>query len=263
MSNSPKPLDSQQQSLINIIKSAHTNLAVARKTKVSETDRRIAESRIRFERAQEQAEARIRVEMDAEVAAHGAALDDALIVAYNHGVPMRRIALDGFGSRYDGAVNALIRELRKDGRVGNRVGYQRNTTEELDTAATTAFPSVININGILAEATTVNHAAFYKADELLELVAPDQNGNDGISVEAVYFEMDARDSWFKEIEKDARVGTQHKHATSCTLYLHPATGELTALESRELGDTIWDHPVARWVKQHPAEARAGFDSALA
>jgi len=37
---------------------------------------------------------------------------------------------------------------------------------------------------------------------------------------------------------------------------------LTAFESKETGETIWDHPVARWVKDHPEEARAGFDRAL-
>ena len=38
----------------------------------------------------------------------------------------------------------------------------------------------------------------------------------------------------------------------------------TARESEEVAyPEIWDHPVARWVRDHQDEARAGYDAAIA
>lgn len=70
--------------------------------------------------------------------------------------------------------------------------------------------------------------------------------------------MDARDPYFASIAKNARRGTPYRHATTATLYQHPATGELTVHESKETGETLWDHPVARWVKDNYRDALREF-----
>lgn len=264
MPKEPQPLDVHQQELINIVRVAHANLAIARKTKVSEMRRRMNEARSRLEteleRAIEAEEIRIRVALDSEVAHHEAALDDALIAAYEHNIPIRRIALDGFGNRYDGGVQQLLRALREDGRLGNRVNYQRNTSE-VNAAMETAFPQVLDVQAILAESTTLQPPLFAPIDKPLVLVEPDENGLNGVVVNAVKLTMDSRDPWFQSIEKNARANTRYRRATSCTLYLNPATNTLTALESKETGETLWDHPVARWVKDHPEAALEGYMAA--
>jgi len=256
MPKRPTPLDPHQQELVNIVSAAHQNLALARQTRSNELARRLAENRIRLQRELEESETRIRLNLDREVAFHESALDDALVAAYNSSVPIRRIALEGFGNRYDGGVQQLMGKLREEGRIGTRVGYQRNTTPAEEIHAKAIFPKALDVQNILTESVLIVPApAYTKLPDEFELVP-------GINVTAVLIEMDSRDPWFRNIAKNAREGTQYKNATEATLYIHPSTGMLTAFESKETGETIWDHPVARWVKDHPEEARAGFDRAL-
>ncbi len=266
MPKAPQPLDQHQQELVNIVKAAHQNLAIARRTRLSEAHRRIAENRKRLEidleRQAEADEIRIKLELEGEVAVHESALDEALIAAYESGVPIRRIALEGFGNRYDGGVHQLLRELRVDGRIGNRVGYQRNTTHELDAPTEVIFPQPIDVHAIIAESTTVAGPVFTAMAEPVVLVPANDFGEDGINAVGVMLELDSRDPWFDRIAKNARKGTPFLRATTCTLYKHPFSGELTVLESKETGDVTWDHPVARWVKEHPEEALNGFEDAL-
>lgn len=263
MPQKPQPLDLHQQELINIVKSAHHNLAVARKVRLTELARRNAAEKLRIEQevaaALEASLIRTKQALDEEITAHEVALDDSLIAAYDSGIPVRRIALDGFGNRYEGGVHQLLIKLRADGRLGNRTGYQGRQEDDF---VEVAFPKPINITEILNEATTLAAPTYTALPEPLVLVHPDENGNDGISVPAVRLEMDARDPWFKQIAKNAREGTPFKNATYCTLYLHPATGELTAVESKEKGAVTWDHPVARRIKAFPDETLAGFNAAL-
>lgn len=257
-------VDHHQQELVNIVKAAHQNLSIARKTAAAELNRRrdAEELRIKNETAQalEAAMVRIKMELDGEVAIHASALDETLIAAYEAGVPIRRIALDGFGNRYDGGVHQMLRELRNDGRLGNREGYQRNSGEGDDVVIT--FPKPIDVNQILSEASTVADKSFTKLPKPLVLVEADAQRNlDQVAVDAVTLTMDSRDPFFAQIAKNARKGTPFRHATTATLYLHPATGELVTHESKETGETTWDHPVARWVKTFPGEALDGFKSA--
>lgn len=256
-----KPLEPHQQELVNIVKAAHQTLAIARKTRASELARRIAAEKIRLDREFEEGQIRIKARLDKELVTHETNLDEALIAAYNNGVPIRRIAFDGFGNRYDGGVQQLLVKLRADGRIGSREGFQRNTRDELD--PTVAFPEPIDVHSILAENTRIDAPTFTLNDEPLVLVEPDENGRDGVSVQAVTLKMDPRDPWFSQIAKSARAGTPYRYDTTCTLYLHPATGALLTFESKETGDVTWDHPVARWVKVHPETALAGFNAALA
>ena len=260
MPKQPKPLDLHQQELVNIVKAAHRTLAVARKTRTTELARRIAEAKLASERRLERELVLIKMDLDAEVVAHETNLDEALIAAYSEGVPIRRIAFDGFGNRYDGGVQQLLVKLRADGRLGNREGWQRNTDEDVE--PTVIFPEPVDLSGILAESTTIAEPTFLRLPSPITLVEADAAGEDGVYAEAVLLTLDSRDPWFKRIEKNARPGTPFLHATTVTLYLHPATGELQTFESRETGETFWDHPVARWVKDHPEEALAGFRVAL-
>lgn len=267
MPKTPQPLSLHQQELINVVKAAHGNLAVARKVKTREIERRYDEARIEIERQLDELRMRILLQVEEEIVEHERALDASLIAAYSEGIPIKRIAQDGFGNRYPGAVQALLTKLRADGQVGSSEGYQRNTTDELDTETVVSFPKPIDVDGVLSEATTIDEPYFEMLrgtnGVYLNLVPESAPGaGDGVQVPAVVLTMDARDPYFKSIEKNARPGTPFRYATVATLYLHPATGELLVHESKEEGEILWDHPVARWVKTHPEEARAGFDAAL-
>jgi hypothetical protein len=264
MANAPQPLSVEQQRLINIVKTAHQTLSVARKTKERELARRLAEAKIESDRQLELELETIKLDLDAEMQKHASNLDEAVIAAYENDVPIRRIALDGFGNRYDGAAQQMIVKLRADGRVGSSMNYQRNTTSELDAAerATVEFPKPVDVDGLINHATTV-HAPVFSVQPLpLVLAEADANGDNAITVPGVQLDMDPRDPWFKQIEKNARPGTPYLRSTSATLYLHPHSGELIVHESKETGDVVWDHPVARWVKEHKAEATAGYAAAL-
>ena len=254
----PKPLNIHQQELVGIVRAAHQTLAIARRVRTAELARRMAEERIRAERDFEEAEIRIKDQLAAEIVAHEANLDEALIFAYNEGVPIRRIALDGFGNRYDGGVSQLVMKLRADGRLGHREGWQVNTGVS---KPKTAFPQAVDLQKIIHDSNTLDEPTFTVNPERLVLVPADENGEDGVSVVAVTMTMDARDPWFAQIEKNARPGTPFRGAIEVTLYEHPATGELISYESRETGELLWDHPVARWVKHYPESALAGFRSA--
>jgi hypothetical protein len=264
--SSPQPLDYDQQRLITIIKSTHTNLAVARKTRVAEIERRTAAAKraiqAEYEGRIEAATEAIKLDVDGEIAHHESSLDEALIAAYNAGIPIRRMALDGFGNRFDGAVHQMLRDLRTDGRLGNRVGYQRNTSDALDGETAVEFPKPVDIETMLSDVVTVQAPVFTREPRKLVLVEADANGENEVSVDIVLLEMDPRDPYFKSIHPNARPGTPFLRATTATLYKHPATGALMVHESKEEGDVLWDHPVARWVKDHPEEAHVGFDTAF-
>ena len=259
-----KSLDTHQLELVNIIKIAHSTLSIARKVRAAELDRRVNIAKLDAERALEQALAGIRIALDAEIAVHESALDESLIAAYNANVPIRRIALTGFGNRYDGAVHQLISKLRTDGRVGNRVGYQINGATSIEDSTTRLFfPEPVDIDGILNDASTIAKPIFAALPDRLIIVEADPSDpvSLNVTVQAVRLEMDARDPWFRSIAKNARPGTPHLTATSCTLYRHPATGQIVTHESRESGAVAWDHPVARWVVDNYSEAAIGFDAA--
>lgn len=259
-------LDPHQQELLSILRTMHQNLAVARKTARAEKARRAAleEHRLRLanEAAREEALAKADAEIEHELAQHESALDEALIAAYNSGIPIRQMALEGFGNRYDTHVHRLLGLLRDDGRVGNREGYQRNTRPADEVETRVSFPEPADINKILVTATDVPGPTFTRAPAPLVLVEPDENGEGGIEVEAVILTIDSRHEWHRIIRTEARPGTPHVGASTCTLYKHPATGAIVAHESQETGERLWDHPVARWVKMHPEEARKGFEAAL-
>lgn len=277
MPAAPKPLDVHQQELVNIVKLAHQTLANARETRRAELIRRIKvndleaqqtldqrldaitrsyekeklECRLMAEKAKDSGAFRIKMELDAELVTHESTLDDTLIAAYEAGIPIRQIALEGFGNRYPGAVQQLIGKLREEGLVGSRSGYHG---EEPDTQV--SFPKALDVAGILNKATTVSPITFTKLEEP-HILHPDYP-----AVQVVTIEIDSRDPWFKQIANEARQGTPFRHATSATLYIHPATGIPRTVESPEDGLNFWDHPVSRWVKNHPEEAKAGFLAAL-
>src|SRR5690606_11990163 len=115
---------------------------------------------LEHERNMAEAEERIRIDLDAEVAQHASALDDALITCYNSGIPIRQIALSGFGNRYDGGVHQLLRELRADGRIGNREGYQRNTADPVEVTAEVKFPEPLDLETALNAVVTISDPTF-------------------------------------------------------------------------------------------------------
>jgi hypothetical protein len=255
-----QPLDLNQQEIINAVAVTHRTLALARKTVTAEFQRRIAAEKLRlaadYQRSLEGMEARLREDMDREMLQHELAEDEALVAAYESGIPVIRIAQDGFGNRTEGGVQTHLMRLRADGRIGTRGGYQGKLPETV-----VDFPKPVDVGAVLNHALTIQPPRFKRMAEPLVLVEASAQ-SDAITVEAVVITMDGRDPYFKSIADRARPGTQYKTATTATLYLHPATGELIAKESREMGETMWDHPVARWVKEHKAEAHTRFLSAL-
>lgn len=253
MANIQQPLTSDQQELIDLLRLAHQNLAIARKTKNAEALRRKAALTAEAERALQSALLKVEYDLDIEITRHEQALDDALVASYNAHIPVRRIAVDGFGNRYDGAVHQLLTKLRADGRVGSRDKWQGE-----DAPMDTVFPEPVDMKEMLKLPLTVQEPQF-TSNGYYELVPESAPGaGDGMSVDAVLLTMDSRDSWFKSIAGNARAGTPWRNSTTATLYLHPHSGELTVVESAEEGETIWDHPVARWVKEHRQEALDGF-----
>ena len=279
------PLDIHQQELINIIRSSHQALAVARKLKVSETARRtdahqrnvnlkmqddLAAIRAAYEmqvhmirqaqqKTLEEGVERVRQDLEAEIVMHETNLDNALIAGYNSSIPIRRIALDGFRNRYDGGVQQLLTKLRNDGRIGNREDYQRNSSIY---SSETIFPEAVDVDSILLESLTIGAPTFTLLPVELVLIEPDESGENGMSVPAVRLDMDMRDPWFREFDANARPGTKYAKATFCTLYEHPATGAIMAHESREEGQTYWDHPVARWAVVNHEQTKTGFFAAV-
>lgn len=266
MPASPTNLDQAQADVIAVVRAAHQTLILARQTRSAELARRIAmakqSAKHEYERQIEAIEIGEKLRIDAEIAQHASAQDDALIAAWNANIPVRRIAIDGFGNQYDGAVSQLLNALRDEGRIGSKTGYQRNTTPADEIMPEIAFPEPIDVEAVLEERTTIHAPLFSAKEDGLWLVHESEPGKgDGINVDAVTVTMDPRDPWFNEIAKNMRPNSPFAKATTATLYLQPSDGKLAVYESKETGDTYWDHPVARWVKDHSVEAMAGFVAA--
>lgn len=250
------PLEQHQQELVSVVRAAHQTLALARRTRSSELARRIAEAKIAAERVFDQLKESAQLDLDREITQHEVNLDDSLIAAYEGNVPVLQIALQGFGNRYPGGVQELVTKLRADGRIGSKTDYQRNTADAAESAV--AFPEPVDVQALLAEHNTIAEPTFELLPEPIELVPGDPEW----SVPGVVLTMDARDPYFGQIAPNARKNTPYLRATTATLYQHPATGNLMVVESKETGEVMWDHPVARWVKDHPDEAQVGFENAL-
>lgn len=267
MTRAIKKLDSHQQETLALVKAAHITLISARKIRTSEVARRVADLRFpiqqeiaKLQRELELAEATASAEVDFEIAEHEAAEDEALIAAYNAGVPIRRIALEGFGNRHDNPVYLRLRALRAEGRVGN-VTNRQGEGEERESGA--EFPKAINVKDLVAKSNEVQKPEYTALPDLLTLLPESEPGaGDGVSVPTVLLRMDSRDPYFVTIAENMRPGSPHRDATTATLYKHPGTGKIVAHESPEAGELLWDHPVARYVLDHPNEVRAGFDAAL-
>lgn len=256
-----RPLTEYQEELLATVKATRKTAEVARRMKEREASRRIAEAKIQAQRDWDAIEAAIRIDVADEIAQHVSASDEALIAAYNAGVPVRRIALDGFGNRHDGNVHAALKALRIDGRVGNAVGYQlrNDSTEE----RSVEFPQLIDIETVLAEKAVIDEPMVTPLDGKLTLVEESRPGaDDGIYVDAAVVKMDSRDPYFNTIKGNAREGTPYLHATTATIYLHPGDGRLVCHESTEAGELIWDHPVARFVKEYNDQVREEFDRVM-
>ena len=250
MPQAPTPLTLEQQRLVNLVRVAHDNLILARRLKVQERTRRVAIARADFERVC----AQIELDIENEIVQHEVAEDAAIIAAYNNGVPVLRIGTDGFGNRLPGAAQRKVAELREAGLLGNKVDYQAGQ-ERVE------FPKAVDVEATLTEALTVEPPKF-EANDLPLVLLPATDTEPGVSVPSVKITMDPRDPWFKQIEQNARPGTEYRHATTATIYLAPHDGSLVTYESKEAGDTYWDHPVARWVKDHPTEALEGYETAI-
>lgn len=255
-----QPLDPHQQELVNAVTAAHRTLALARKMKSVELTRRLAESKIELQRQADEAAFQIRMDLEAEISAHASNQDEAIIAAYNSGVPIRRIAVDGFGNQYDGTVTQLIVKLRADGRIGSRENYQHDSDGD---RTTVSFPEEVDVQSIIEGAALVEPTFTLNDEELV--VSEGIDGDERfprITVPAVTLTMDRSDPYFKSIAKnEIATGSKFRDATTVTLY-KDFVGNLITHESREPNRYYWEHPVARWVKDHPDAALEGFNAAI-
>lgn len=255
-----KPLDPHQRELVNIVKAAHRTLGLARSTKQAEQERRLQEAKFKAARDWEKIEFAIRDDMDREITAHASNLDEALIAAYNAGIPMLQIAREGFGLQFAGTVQQKIVKLRNDGRVGNRVGYHPN---EPNTEV--VFPEPVDVTAVLAEATEIEPPVFkrWSTEDEPYVIIPATATEDAITTtNAVMVTMDARDPYFRTIQDQASFSA-NRDPRPVILYLNPYNAdELVAAEYSLDPTQRWMNPVAFWLAEHPAEARMGFDAAI-
>lgn len=238
--------------LVLVVKAARENLAMARAVRAAELQRRINEARITSERMLQEATEAARIELDNQIAVHESALDEALIAAYNDNVPQRRVALDGFGLRYDGTVTALYRKLRDDGRLKTK-----GPGRKLPGTEAPAFPEPVDVETLI-DARTTAHEPIFEDLGMVEIA-------EDFSIRLVKITLDWRDPYFNAIASKGRLGLPPEvtSATSAQLYLDH-NGAIAARESTEPAyPEIWDHPVARWVKDYPDAALAGYNAAIA
>lgn len=247
---SQKPLDPQQNQLVGLIRVAHTNLQVAHRSRSSELARRLRENKLRIERDLEQTEAAIKINIDYEMAQHQSSLDETIIAAFNAGVPIRRIALDGFGNQYDGQANARLVKLRDEGRVGTKINYQRGSTPNLEEVV---FPQPVVFEQLLSEATVVAEPAF-------KYLGPTEAA-DGTMVGAVTLTIDGRDPWLKTVQDRKAYGATH--SLSVVLFINPYRDNLMAFDASLDPELRWDNAAAYWVATHAETARASFDAIIA
>lgn len=243
MNASRNPLSPAQQVALANVREARIAYELAKRNRRAEIDRRMAD-----------VEARITLEVNDQVAALDVQLDDAMIAAVDAGVSIRRIAIDAMGATHDGSVRRMIHEALAD---------RRN--EELDSvtggvSGNSLIPEVaLDIERARQQQPvgaprftlhTAEHVLYEDQDQ--RIVAP-----------TVTLELDPFDPWIATMSENGRKGSETLSATVCTIYRNPGDGKIVALESRESGTTFYDHLAARWVKDHQAEAAAGYDAVLA
>lgn len=249
-------LDIHQQELVNVVKAAHSTLAVARQTKSTEQARRIAELKLRLDREFEEESEKIRHDLDFALTQHEVNLDEALIAAYNNGIPIAVISAEGFGNRYAGTTQQLLNKLREDGRVGSSERGRRGETRKV------AFPEPVDVDSVLKESLTPTERTWEALDERLE-IAPAFEDRPAILVDSVRLTFDSRDPWFRSIPLPPHPdNVKYLHANTLVVFRNPGTGQIVSKDHREVSALFYEHPIARWVKDHQDEASAAFDAAL-
>lgn len=240
-----KPLTPGQQVALSNVRTARISHEVAKRTRRAEIDRRMAD-----------VEARIAIEVDARITALDVELDEALLAAVDAGVSIRRIAHEAMNASHDGSVRRMIHEALED---------RRN--EELDEHAgkvVSGNPQAQEIAALDLERSREEHpigAPRFTLDKAEYVLYEDST--DRITAPTARLELDPFDPWIASVRENGRKGSEFLSATECTIYRNPGDGKIVALESKEVGSTFYDHLAARWVKDHQAEAAAGYDAVLA
>jgi len=225
-------LNTEQELLLDATSAAYATARIAKNIANVEIKRRLAE-----------ANAQIQIDVEREIAQHEAELDEAIIAAIEGGVPALQIAIRAFGAKSPMGVYKRVWALRDDGRLNPSLVINNIPIRPADTAMPES-PEVAKMISVQPPSFT--------PEEVPYEVAP------GIRVSTVRLQLDARDPWFRDVADRLRPGTPFKRADHCILYRHPNTDEILAIESREVGDTMVDHPVARWALEHPDEVVAAF-----
>lgn len=235
-----KPLEPRQQNALSAVREARLSLEAARRNKSLEVERRMADVK-----------ARITVEVGDQITALERALDELMLEAVDQGVPIRRIATEAFSARYDGSVRRMIHLALAD-RRGEEID-----PEEKPVSGNSLIPAAHEI--IHADEPPVGGPRF-TLDEVEHVLYEDEQ--ERITVVTVKVELDPLDSWIGRIREFGRKGSETLNATVCTIYKNPGDGKMLALESKEPGETFYDHLAARWVKDHQTQARFGYERAI-
>ena len=94
-----------------------------------------------------------------------------------------------------------------------------------------------------------------RVDDVVRFTSTDELALDTYPLYRVTMSGDDWDQWFSQNKHRARVGGRMVDDTVANVYW--AHGQWQATESDERGETVFDHPVARWVKENQDAVASG------
>lgn len=241
-----RPATAAMDEAIAFVREARIRLAIAKKVRTSEIATRT-----------EALKAKVAIEVDAEIAKHEEALNVALLNAYELDASVRRISMEAFDSAFDAPVRRIFESLRQDGRWTPRGRLSGRGVEMTDDEF--KMPEPMELEEISRNtAIQPPKFTFLEAGRLLGAF------DDGeIRADIVELELDPRSSFLREVIGSLRPGTPFATATKTTLMRHAATGKIISLDSNEVGESMVDHPVARWAILNPETVAQHFDTVVA
>lgn len=246
-----RPLEPAQQVILAKVRDARIALDAARRNRKTEIDRRI-----------NLVLSSITADVDDEINALDLTLDNLMIQAVESGVSIRKIATLAMGATHDGSVRRMIHEAMADRRREEQ-DQERVERGGSPLAVLAGEMAPVSGNSTIADPDDlpVTGGTRFTLDQVEHVLYED--ANERIVVATVIVELDPLDPWISTMRDLGRKGSEHLTATTCTIYRNPGDGKMIALESREPGDTFYDHLAARWVKDHQDDASRGYDQAIA
>lgn len=246
-----RPLEPAQQVILAKVRDARVALDAARRNRKTEIDRRI-----------NLVLSSITADVDDEINALDLTLDNLMIQAVESGVSIRKIATLAMGATHDGSVRRMIHEAMADRRREEQ-DEERVERGGSPLAVLAGEMAPVSGNSTIADPDDlpVTGGTRFTLDQVEHVLYED--ANERIVVATVVVDLDPLDPWISTMRDLGRKGSENLTTTTCTIYRNPGDGKMIALESREPGDTFYDHLAARWVKDHQDDASRGYDQAIA